>query len=455
MSFTQEWVASLSPQDRALLERALQPKWSPYIAHRPHPTQQAFLLLDCKEALFGGSAGGGKSNALLSAALQYADVPGYSALILRRSFPDLTQRGALIPRSKEWLFPWEPAGVTWNGHDHQWTFPTEDPARPAVLRFGHADHPDDVVRLYQGSEYHFVGVDELTQWEEGMVEFLLTRIRKAETDPIPLRFRATANPGGIGHQWVKDRYIGTPAEPVREPDRAFIPSSLEDNPTLGGVDGEYARTLQAIKDPVLRAQLLHGDWETRPAGKLFRKEWFRVVDAMPAGVHWIRYWDLAATEQGPEKKNDPDWTAGAKVGIHTDETGASVVCVADVRRERLSPAGVERFIRQTAEEDGRGVPIHIEQEPGSGGKNTIHTYASRVLFGWIVHGHVKTKAKAEMWRPLAAQAEAGNVLLRRAPWNSWWLEEAHASPQPGVHDDGLDAVAGGMAKAEQPPFVFV
>lgn len=449
--YSPQWVASLPPLEREALSRALEPRLTKYIPHRPHPTQQAFLLLACKEALFGGAAGGGKSDALLMAGLQYVDTPGYAALILRRSFPDLNQRGALIPRSKEWLFPWESEGVAWNGQEHQWTFPTDDPYRPAVLRFGHADHPDDVVRLYQGSEYHFIGIDEVTQWEEGMVEYLISRIRKAEGDPIPLRFRASANPGGIGHQWVKDRYIGTPAEPVRHPKRVFVPSKLEDNPSIGR---DYEETLADIKDPVLRAQLRHGDWETRPAGKMFRKEWFKVVDAMPEGVAWVRYWDLAATEPKPEKKDDPDWTAGAKVGVHTDETGASRVLVADVRRDRLSPAGVEALVRATAEEDGRDVPIWIEQEPGSGGKNTIHTYTTRVLFGWSVQGHPKTNSKAEMWRPLAAQAEAGNVLLKRGAWNGWWLEEAHASPQPGVHDDGLDAVAGGMSKAEQPPFFW-
>jgi predicted phage terminase large subunit-like protein len=378
------------------------------------------------------------------AALQYVDIPGYSAILFRRKFVDLNQPSALIPRSKEWLKRWESAGrCVWNGADHQWTFQTSDPDRPAVLKFGHLEH-EDAKFNYQGAEYQFIGFDELTQFTAPMYDYLSTRLRRTTDMTVPLRMRASANPGGIGHEWVKERFIGTPEQPVKDVDKVFIPSRLEDNPSLDAV--EYERSLSAISDPTLRKQLRNGDWEIRPSGDMFKRHWFRIVDVAPADIRWVRYWDLAATEPHPGNK-DPDWTAGAKVGVEFLEGGARRVWVADVRRKRLGPAGVQEFVKSTAEEDGKGVSIFIEEEPGSSGKNNTHHYVTTVLFGYDVHGRKKSTNKVVEWRPLAAQAEVGNVMLLRGPWNKWWLDEAEAAPQPGVHDDGLDAVAGGMREA--------
>lgn len=449
--FSPEWVASLSPEELEALAAALTPKLTQYIPHHPHPTQAAFLLLDVREALFGGAAGGGKSDALLMAALQYVDVPGYSAILFRRKFVDLNQPGALIPRSKEWLKRWEAEGLAvWNGSDHQWTFRTSDPARPAVLKFGHLEH-EDAKYNYQGAEYQFIGFDELTQFSESMFDYLSTRLRRTHDVDAPLRMRASANPGGMGHEWVKARFIGTKEEPVRDPERVFVPSKLEDNPSLNAA--EYEKSLSAVSDPVLRAQLRNGDWDTRPSGEMFKRHWFQIVDEVPAGLRWVRYWDMAATEPS-DKNKDPDFTAGAKVAVEHLPGGGKRVWVEDVRRERKGPAGVERLIKATADEDGREVSIWLEEEPGSSGKNNTYHYVTTVLFGFDVHGHRKTGDKETNWRPLAAQAEVGNVMLKRGAWNSWWLAEAEAAPQPGVHDDGLDAVSGGMEKASGPNIVI-
>jgi predicted phage terminase large subunit-like protein len=259
--------------------------------------------------------------------------------------------------------------------------------------------------------------------------------------------RGSANPGGIGHEWVKAKFIDYASSSV-----AFVPSKLEDNPSLN--QEEYEQSLAAISDEVLRAQLRHGDWDVRPAGRLFKREWLKLEDAYPSGLRWKRYWDLAGTELDTRKRgHDPDWTAGALVAVRELKGGAKELWIRDVRRLRGSPGDVERFIHATAMEDGKAVPIYIEEEPGSSGKNTTHNYASRVLFGFSVRGHRKTGSKVEMWGPVSAQAQAGNVYLVRAPWNAWWLEEAVAAPNPGVHDDGLDAVSGGAAVASQPEIV--
>lgn len=82
-------LKKLSRSDLEKVQAALTPRTTEYIVHRPYPKQAAFMILDCKEAFYGGAAGGGKSDALLMCALQYVDQPGYSAIIFRKTFADL------------------------------------------------------------------------------------------------------------------------------------------------------------------------------------------------------------------------------------------------------------------------------------------------------------------------------------------------------------------------------
>jgi hypothetical protein len=213
--------------------------------------QSLFLTLDCFEAFYGGAVGGGKTAALLMAALQYVDTPGYAALLLRRTFPELEQPDSLIPQSMRW-FGTAPESVrpTYNRQDHEWTFPSG-----AVIRFGHLDNPNAMIR-YQGGGYHFIGFDELTHFDETPYEFIaLSRQRRPPSGPlshVPMRVRATANPGGPGHMWVKRRFVDHRAEDV-----AFVPAKVWDNP---GIDtDDYVSRLQKLS-PTMVKQLLDGDW---------------------------------------------------------------------------------------------------------------------------------------------------------------------------------------------------
>jgi hypothetical protein len=156
-----------------------------YTPHYPHPPQEAFLWLDVLDAFYGGSAGPGKSWALLAAALQYVDHPGYAAILFRRTFADLNLPGALIPRSKEWLYP-HLGERAWNDQRARWTFPSG-----ATLTFGYLQHGDDHLR-YQGAEFTFIGVDEASQIRESQLRYLFSRLRKPEHGPlanVPLRMR--------------------------------------------------------------------------------------------------------------------------------------------------------------------------------------------------------------------------------------------------------------------------
>lgn len=372
--------------------------------------------------MYGGAAGGGKSDALLMAALQYVEEPGYVALLFRRTFPDLSLPGAIMDRANDWL---RGTKARWNGQEHTWRFPSG-----AVLTFGYMNHEDDKYR-YQGSAAHFVGFDELTQFTETQYRYLFSRQRRSAESRIPIRMRAASNPGGVGHEWVKQRFVTE----GRAQGHWFIPASLRDNPHLDRAD--YERSLAEL-DPTTRAQLLRGDWDALPAGSKFRREWFEVVDEAPADAARLRYWDLAATE--PRPGTDPDWTAGALLA-----TKAGRYWLLDMRRIRATPQGVEQLVRQTAELDGRGVPVWMEQEPGSSGVNTIDHYGRRVLQGFTFRGNKTTGDKALRANPLSSAAQAGNVLLVRGAWVTAFLDEAEAFPAAGVHDDQVDAASGALA----------
>jgi predicted phage terminase large subunit-like protein len=393
-----------------------------WICWPPTLKQEAFLVALEKEILFGGSAGGAKSIALLMAALQYVDIPGYAALLLRRTYSDLRLPGALMARAHEWLGG---TPAKWHDDEHRWEFPSG-----ASLQFGYLERANDHYR-YQSSEFQFVGFDELTQFEEQQYLYLFSRLRRREGVPIPLRMRAASNPGGLGHLWVKERFLGPPAD-----NRLFIPARLTDNPHI---DQEEYRASLSHLDPVTRARLLNGDWSISEGG-MFRRDWFGVIDAerLPAGLkRRVRFWDLASTDGGG------DWTVGVLMGRHE-----GVFFILDVRRLQGSPGDVEQVVKQTAAADGRDVPVYIEQEPGSAGKYLISSFV-RALAGYTVRGERATGNKSSRAAPVASQAEAGNVKLVRAGWNKAFLDELELFPR-GAHDDQVDAASGCLAKLTTP-----
>ena len=238
--------------------------------------------------MFGGAAGGGKSDFLLMAASQYVDLPHYRALILRRKSVDLERSEAILERARTW---WNKRnGVQFFAQKKKFVFPSG-----ATIEFGHANNVGDEVENYQGGAWHFIGFDEATQFEAKQILYLFSRNRRTKGDAgrpaIPLRMRLTANPGGVSHHFLRDRFMSMEyardivkgcASPyftrlVRYPDggapdlRYFIPSKIMDNPSLDSV--EYIRSLHNL-DVVTREQLMSGDWLIAAAGR-FKPEWFR------------------------------------------------------------------------------------------------------------------------------------------------------------------------------------
>lgn len=233
------------------------------------------MLYPGREALYGGAVGGGKSAGLLMAALRYVDRPGYSALLLRRTYAELSKAGGLIPLSKEWL-----AGTDarWNEGQKTWTFPSG-----ATVEFGHVQHEDDKY-AYQGAAYQLVGFDELTHFTESIYLYIGFSRQRRRTDlgGVPVQTFSSANPGGVGHLWVKQRFIDS-----LPPGAVFIPAKIRDNPGLDVADYELSL---AHLSPALRQQLMDGDWAAfEGAAYQHLDEQATVVPPFPVPPTWERF----------------------------------------------------------------------------------------------------------------------------------------------------------------------
>lgn len=389
-----------------------------YIPYEPTIKQAEFLADSYLEVLFGGAAGPGKSTGLLMASLMYITEPEYSALLLRRTYQDLALPDAIMDVAEQWL---RPTDAHWDEETKTWSFPSG-----ATLTFGYLQSEKDKYR-YQGAKFNFVGFDELTQFQESQYRYLFSRIRREAGSSIPSRMRASSNPGGIGHIWVKDRFITNP-----EKDVCFIPAKMTDNPYLD--QEEYLSALAKL-DPVTRAQLQDGNWDIAAKGELFKREWIEIVDNAPKCSNYLRWWDCAATEE--KKGKDPDYSIGLLMGVLN-----GVYYVLDVQRFRKPPGESDELMSQQATIDGRGVSIREEQEPGSSGKKIISIHSRGIFAGYDYKGVPSTGDKITRAKPFSAACQNGNVKLVRGPWNNEYLWELEMFPQDGVHDDQVDASSG-------------
>lgn len=377
------------------------------------------------------------------AGLQYVDHPDYAGLIIRRTYQDLAKPGALMDRAGDWL---RGTGAHWTPGTATWQFP-----EGGSLTFGYI-RTDADLEQYQSAEFQYIAWDELTQFTLHQYRFMGARLRRLEGSPTPLRIRAGTNPGGRGHEWVKERWrLGSKYEGMAPPDgRRFVPARLEDNPHL---DQEAYEEALAELDPVLREQLRHGNWDMAYAGNMFKRRWFPLVDHGPLTeepddwdadeqgewaepkVRRVRYWDLAATKAAPGK--DPDWTCGTLLSV--DEFGRYYV--EDVVRMRGAPLEVEQTIARTAEQDGRATSIAMEQELGSAGIHIVDHYRRKVLAGFHFKGDRMTGDKTMRASPVSSMAEPGNITVVRGPWTEAWFDELEAFPD-SAHADQVDSMSG-------------
>ena len=244
--------------------------------------QENFLAAGETDVLYGGSAGGGKSYAMIVDPLRFAYKPAHRALILRRSMPELRE---LIDKSRE-LYPKAFPGCKYREVEKLWNFPSG-----AKIEFGFLERDADVYR-YQGQAYSWIGFDEITHLPtEFSWNYLASRLRTTDPDITPY-MRCTANPGGVGAHWVKKRYI-SPAPPndsflgADGITRKFIPARLQDNPYLA-YDGRYEQMLKSLP-PAQRKQLLEGDWDVAEGAAFTEFERpLHVIAPFEIPIHWER-----------------------------------------------------------------------------------------------------------------------------------------------------------------------
>lgn len=274
------------------------------IIFQPNPGPQTdFLSASEQEVLFGGAAGGGKSFAMLADPVRNFTVESFRGLLLRRTTEELRE---LISVSKQ-LYPKAIPGAKFLERDKTWVFPSG-----ATLWLSYLDAEDDVLR-YQGQAFQWIGFDELTQWPNPHPwNYLRSRLRASAATNLKLYMRATTNPGGPGHSWVKKTFID-PAPPGQafwatdidtgkvltwpkghskegEPlfKRRFIPSMLKDNPYLSD-DGMYEANLLSLPEHQ-RKQLLEGNWDVNEGAAFpeFNRH-LHVVEPYDIPHSWVKF----------------------------------------------------------------------------------------------------------------------------------------------------------------------
>lgn len=233
---------------------------NPFIPTAPQVKQLQLLAAPERNVLYGGEVGGGKSIAILMDGAQWVEFPEYTALLLRRTYPDLTLPKALMDLAFRW---WHGTAARWHEKTKTWKFPSG-----ASITFGYLDGPRDHLR-YQGAAFHKIGIDESTQIREAHIRYLHSRVRKETESRVPTGFRLASNPGGESHDYHVDEFV-EPSEP--KPDNRFIPAGLEDNIYLDTED--YESELENLDETTYR-QLRHGEWIQVKGEQPFKREWFQ------------------------------------------------------------------------------------------------------------------------------------------------------------------------------------
>lgn len=423
--------------------------------------QEAFLSSKADIAIFGGSAGSGKSWALLLEALRHPpEVPHFDAVMFRRNTTDLRKPGGLWSETQK-ICPYA-GGIPVN-HRLEWKWPGA-----GTLKLAHLEYENTVLQ-WHGSQVPLLCFDELTTFTRYQFFYMLSRNRSTTGVRPYVRASCNADAGS----WVADliawwinqdngypiaersgviRYFVRGADDAlvwfdtrREAMRAtgqprdtiksltFIAAKLADNPALMRNDPAYLGNLMMLP-AVERERLLNGNWKIRPsAGLYFNRGWVQVVDIPPVVMQVGRGWDLAATPETTE--NDPDWTTSTKIGRMHD--GRYIVLHHDWMRG--TPAEVERRLHNTSSQDGFACTVGLPQDPGQAGKAQIAAYV-RMLAGYPLEYSPETGDKITRFSPFSAQAEAGNVLVLRGSWNERWFQMLEGFPEL-PHDDDVDSTS--------------
>jgi predicted phage terminase large subunit-like protein len=454
-----------------------------YMEHaRPnlHPKQKKFLALTDLEVMFGGAAGGSKSDSLLLAALQFVDLPDYSAIIFRRTYTDLALKNAIMDRSHSWL---DDTDAKWNDQKKRWTFPSG-----SSLSFGYMEGPGDCGR-YKSAEFQFIGWDEATEMDGDSYLFMFSRLRRNMTSQIPLRVRGATNPGGRFGDFYKARFIpqeyldcddldfkfgklwtisdvcgdcdGTGKQFGEEcifcfgkgkQDRKFLPARALDNPSLDVV--AYRRSLAKVP-PVVRAQMERGDWNISEEGGIFRQPWFRQYKQNGDGEYFtlIRFDEhgrslpnlnisrrdcmiFVTADTATKEKTTADYSVIATWALHKQ---AGSLLLLDVIRKQVDTPDLLPLLSGAC--NSAKAKFVLIEEASSGVELLQKLRRNNQCIGGIPVLAYLTKSKDKVTRSVPAQLrmESGMIFfpMDERPWKSECLAEVLSFPK-SLHDDFVD-----------------
>jgi predicted phage terminase large subunit-like protein len=418
--------------------------------------QAEFLACGADVVFYGGAAGSGKTMALTLEPLHYlTKVKGFTCVIFRRTYPEITSPGGLWDESSN-VYPL--TGAKENRSQLRWTW-----KNGSSVKFAHMQHDKDV-HAWQGSQIALICFDELTHFSMRQFFYMLSRNRSG--CGVRPYIRCTMNPDP--DSWVREfiawyldqdgnpivdrgnviRFFARKGDKIEWRDTAeelvalgmkpksftFIPATVQDNKILLSKDPDYLANLEALL-PHERARLLGGNWDARPtAGSYFRREWCQTVDVAPAQFDdEVTYWDRAATVPSPTNPS-PD----ATIGIHMRRKGG-LYYICDMRKARETPGKVQELIVNTAS-SRPSCTVVLEEDPGQAGKADVATLIT-ALNRFRVEVRRVTKAKDLRLRPFSTQAQAGNVKIVRGPWNNEYFNVMEGFPE-GDHDDECDGTSG-------------
>lgn len=421
---------------------------------QPQPAQMRFLMSPADIVIYGGSAGSGKSYAVLLEPLRHITNPGFGAVIFRRSLTSITAEGSLYDTSRT-IYPKLGAKVSQKPRV-LWTFPTGMRITMAHLQY------DDTVLEWHGTQIPLIIFTELCEFSKYQFFYMLSRNRSP--CGVAPYVRATCNPDADSWvasfiSWWIDQDTGYPIQErggvirymlridndIRWADSpeelvttytefnvsdvksvTFIPALIHDNQELLKRNPQYLSNLKALPT-VERERLLHGNWKIKPAAGLFfkRTQIGDILAVIPDDVtRWVRAWDLAATSD--DEGGEPAFTSGILMGKRRN--GRYIV--ADVINVRQTAADVRQTIKHTAAMDiarFKRVRIRLPQDPGQAGKDQAQSYI-KFLSGYDVTAEPESGSKEIRAEPLAAQWQAGNFDVVCGDWNESYFNQLESFP---------------------------
>jgi predicted phage terminase large subunit-like protein len=467
---------------------------------KPQPgPQEQFLSTWADIAIFGGAAGGGKSYALILEGVRHKDVKGFGGIIFRREATQITQEGGLWDTAKA-IYPIFGARPR-EGNSLDFTFPDSF----VRIKFSHLQLERHIYK-HDGSQYPFIGFDELQHFTRKQFLYMLSRNRSVCGVAPYIRATCNPDPNSFLRQfiaWWIDEHSGLPiperagkirwfitindefvyadtwhelrknygckhvdryltyemhkdmslcpecGHPLQMPlSLTFIPSSIYDNPALLKEDPQYLAKLMALPR-VERERLLGGNWNVRAgSGMYFQREWFG-TPANLKGVRFsklIRYWDRGAVEPNAENP-DPSYTAGVLLGLADN----GYWYLLNVSRFRKSPGSRDAEIERVCLDDketwkglARRYYVGLEVDPGQAGVVEAEALSKRLARNQLtVKLNRVRESKGKRAEPVSAQAEQRNIKYTHGHWNDAFFNEAeNFNGTDEGHADQVDGLSG-------------